>query len=103
MPDGYAFSFVSTQQDLLDGFDAERTLRTGMSRWARVVVAGAGLAFLGVAVLPGSYTQPDVWWQPNLWLLIGVVLTWRFAAHRPRRATHSVIESSASAAQSQIR
>jgi hypothetical protein len=97
---GYAFRFVSTQQDLLDCFDAQRTVRTGMSRWARVIVAGAGLAFLGVAVLavlPGSHPQLDRWWQPIAWLLIGVVLIWRFAAQPFLAARH--IKSSNRASQ----
>ena len=47
----YAFSFVSTQQDLFDGFDAERTLRTGMRRGLRAVVAGVGLAFRSLRLI----------------------------------------------------
>lgn len=75
----FEFEYTSTLQDLLDGFDADRTTRTGMRWWARAGVASLGLMWLfGAVSVLFADKPPRPSWLPLVWLVLGVSITWRF-------------------------
>jgi hypothetical protein len=75
----FAFHFTSTHRDLLVGFEADQTARTGMRAWARMGVVGLGMMwFAGAVVVAATRIRPERAWQPIAWLLAGSFLLWKF-------------------------
>jgi hypothetical protein len=75
----FTFRFTSTHDDLLDGFDAYRTARTGMRHWARMLVVALGfLALAGFVMVLVTGQRPHKTWQPFVWLVLGLFLLWHF-------------------------
>ena len=88
------FRFTSTSSDLLDAYDAFLQHRTGMRPFFRYCAVGFGVMWLsGFAFVFVAGLGSERWWTPAIWLVLGVVVTWKFGV-RPILERRSVARSS---------
>ena len=71
----FALRFTNTHKDLVDGFDADLTARTGMRPWVRGAVIAVGLAWLLGVVAVFAFDLPvDHWWRPIVWFVLAALI-----------------------------
>src|SRR5206468_5845400 len=75
----YTFGVTSTHEDLLEGWEAYRAERNRMRRWARGALVALAFMWLGGAAgVLVTRVKPLDWWQPAIWLFLGLFLSWHF-------------------------
>ncbi|MGA2854155.1 MAG: hypothetical protein ABSE90_08505 [Verrucomicrobiota bacterium] len=94
----YRISFTSTNEDLIQAFEAEKTAVSGMRRGVRWLIIGMGWMWLfGAVAFFAGYLKDRQWWLPLIWLTLGVSILWSNVVRPFLRRRH--IRETAPAAQ----
>ena len=73
----FQFSFISTHDDLITAYDAERNAQTGLSSWSRGAVLLLGAMWLFGFIFLGSSASRENIYLPLVWLSLGVLIVWK--------------------------
>jgi len=94
----YRISFTSTNEDLIQAFEAERTAMLGMRHGVRWLIIGMGCMWLfGAVAFFSGHLKDRQWWLPIIWLALGVGILWTHVVKPWLRRRH--IRQNAAAAQ----